>query len=962
MEVSGDDFHCDYQRELWDRLVPVSDVEEFLGPERSRILKFVVGKLRSCVEATVAERDRLHTLYLELAESSKRLNYERETPCDPPAHGCCEPNPLQAAAELDCWTVDKPALCVEVILQSLQDDIDVAVAELARLKGFEQSQDLVIEDLSKKHDALANERNVWSNQENVLRPHLTKLEEAVQERRAALIVNQEELQRASTSSGTAVEHYNAILREMSTIQGAIKAEAHGQGNLVRDFEKARKSADGFSNAIRLFQAQCEDLERRVVAEDAPRLEYESVASVKEGDALKLQSALEKARRAIQAKLQSELDLLRQLEVAKAEAEHIVSDQINVDLEAQKLEVLTKHELDEGRRRLKERNKVEGRLRVQLRYLKQVQESQLTYLSRLSRASTLITVFRHEQCRLQRAVGTVKEDIDLLINSFLAEQQKGEGHNGMYKALHDHIQTLEGAIVLLRRQNEERSGAHLQLLGESNRLGRQFAERNAKGLDKQRRVSSKLFELNGLKSWCKTVNQQTTNFRQLISLLKERETMVVLLIKAAGEKSAYLRELSLNMNSEIKALVQTSDDKQRQLKNELLKRDSLCKCRDSLREEVQRTCRRLTTRQEALEGGVRIMQQLKTRIIYSERAAEGVLQNYAAAVVQRNNVGIMLIDRVDEQCVLREKLHVLQHAETKGQVALMKLTAQLRWVSNSITNIERSKAIVQCLPHHVKSLDVLVTAMKCEWLRQERVSQDHALALEDPEGNTRWRFLAGEDESNVDLLTARVIMLEAGLAKKTGILQAQTTLLEYMQGEIDCSRVLCSISRGESFPLQQEVQAKRTILYKMSRRLKVLLSEVSLLHATAIRLESEKKAAIETLAESPLEIGAQKGESDNDEEFLAWQARLAPNHEKTSSSVKDDEVHGASFMRPLAYVSPDMGIPRPFGAFKPFKPGRIRLAIQHLEGNATILTGSTNQGGLEPLTGRSQNDGILSQAI
>eukprot|EP00884_Botryococcus_braunii_P011810 jgi/Botrbrau1/2062/Bobra.0047s0027.6 len=889
MEVSGDDFHCDYQRELWDRLVPVSDVEEFLGPERSRILKFVVGKLRSCVEATVAERDRLHTLYLELAESSKRLNYERETPCDPPAHGCCEPNPLQAAAELDCWTVDKPALCVEVILQSLQDDIDVAVAELARLKGFEQSQDLVIEDLSKKHDALANERNVWSNQENVLRPHLTKLEEAVQERRAALIVNQEELQRASTSSGTAVEHYNAILREMSTIQGAIKAEAHGQGNLVRDFEKARKSADGFSNAIRLFQAQCEDLERRVVAEDAPRLEYESVASVKEGDALKLQSALEKARRAIQAKLQSELDLLRQLEVAKAEAEHIVSDQINVDLEAQKLEVLTKHELDEGRRRLKERNKVEGRLRVQLRYLKQVQESQLTYLSRLSRASTLITVFRHEQCRLQRAVGTVKEDIDLLINSFLAEQQKG------------------------------------------------------------------------LKSWCKTVNQQTTNFRQLISLLKERETMVVLLIKAAGEKSAYLRELSLNMNSEIKALVQTSDDKQRQLKNELLKRDSLCKCRDSLREEVQRTCRRLTTRQEALEGGVRIMQQLKTRIIYSERAAEGVLQNYAAAVVQRNNVGIMLIDRVDEQCVLREKLHVLQHAETKGQVALMKLTAQLRWVSNSITNIERSKAIVQCLPHHVKSLDVLVTAMKCEWLRQERVSQDHALALEDPEGNTRWRFLAGEDESNVDLLTARVIMLEAGLAKKTGILQAQTTLLEYMQGEIDCSRVLCSISRGESFPLQQEVQAKRTILYKMSRRLKVLLSEVSLLHATAIRLESEKKAAIETLAESPLEIGAQKGESDNDEEFLAWQARLAPNHE-TSSSVKDDEVHGASFMRPLAYVSPDMGIPRPFGAFKPFKPGRIRLAIQHLEGNATILTGSTNQGGLEPLTGRSQNDGILSQAI
>lgn len=58
-------------------------------------------------------------------------------------------------------------------------------------------------------------------------------------------------------------------------------------------------------------------------------------------------------------------------------------------------------------------------------------------------------------------------------------------------------------------------------------------------------------------------------------------------QAAREKTAYLRELSLNMESELKALVQSCDDKEQQLKNEILKRESLTTCRDSLREEVQR---------------------------------------------------------------------------------------------------------------------------------------------------------------------------------------------------------------------------------------------------------------------------------------------------------------------------------------------------------------------------------------
>lgn len=60
-----------------------------------------------------------------------------------------------------------------------------------------------------------------------------------------------------------------------------------------------------------------------------RLAHEDNASLKEQEAVKSQLAVDKARRAIQAKLQSEVDLIRQVELAKAEAEHIVTDQVTL---------------------------------------------------------------------------------------------------------------------------------------------------------------------------------------------------------------------------------------------------------------------------------------------------------------------------------------------------------------------------------------------------------------------------------------------------------------------------------------------------------------------------------------------------------------------------------------------------------------------------------------------------------
>lgn len=105
----------------------------------------------------------------------------------------------------------------------------------------------------------------------------------------------------------------------------------------------------------------------------------------------------------------------------------------------------------------------------------------------------------------------------------------------------------------------------------------------------------------------------------------------------------------------------------------------------------------------MEDSVRVMQQLHDTIKKTEKAADGMLQSYMAAVMQRNNVGIMLIDRVDEQCVLQEKIHILQHAETKGMPVLplnstsqsQALPLQMGSLSSSTLALEH---IVLCSKH------------------------------------------------------------------------------------------------------------------------------------------------------------------------------------------------------------------------------------------------------------------------
>lgn len=76
---------------------------------------------------------------------------------------------------------------------------------------------------------------------------------------------------------------------------------------------------------------------------------------------------------------------------------------------------------------------------------------------------------------------------------------------------------------------------------------------------------------------------------------------------------------------------------------------------------------------------------------------------------------------------------------------------------------------------------------------------------------RWRLLVGEDQRDIEHYKSRQLFLEKGIAKKTDVFRSQCILLHHLEIEIESLRGTGSITRGQSFSIEQEVLTYLEIL-------------------------------------------------------------------------------------------------------------------------------------------------------
>ncbi|CAM9505600.1 unnamed protein product [Phaeothamnion confervicola] len=242
--------------------------------------------------------------------------------------------------------------------------------------------------------------------------------------------------------------------------------------------------------------------------------------------------------------------------------------------------------------------------------------------------------------------------------------------------------------------------------------------------------------------------------------------------------------------------------------------------------------------------------------------------------------------------------------------------------------------------------------------QQELAQERAVAerlctdLQDPTNLGRWRALEGDDPDAAEL-QEKIQILEARLSDKREQLLEKELVLEELSALTSKLRAEADASKEDSLRICQQVNDMQNQIRETTRRMMAVVSELSMYQATAMRLQQEK-----SLREQELEqqrVRAARGEAPSEAAERELQRRIAAadaaadaaaaavsaaaaglrggvgmGSDKDGKDAADpDAVRTRAEQRPNAYISDDLGIPRPYGALAPFKPQEAGATMRHI---------------------------------
>eukprot|EP00879_Flechtneria_rotunda_P014131 GHRR01014763.1.p1 GENE.GHRR01014763.1~~GHRR01014763.1.p1 ORF type:complete len:341 (+),score=135.80 GHRR01014763.1:2597-3619(+) len=322
-------------------------------------------------------------------------------------------------------------------------------------------------------------------------------------------------------------------------------------------------------------------------------------------------------------------------------------------------------------------------------------------------------------------------------------------------------------------------------------------------------------------------------------------------------------------------------------------------------------------------------------------AEGAMvasrKNYEAALAARNNTGVTLIDRNDELAVLHEKAH-LQDAQTaSGNMELNLRDNELRVLRLQVAELERSLHITRTSIPDVPAIDRDVAELKADLYRMRHQSDVLGDQLEDPSkcGN-RIKLLGGKIPDREELV-AKLQSLEERLSIQQDALLEKGVVLDEVSHLTERLRANAAAGRSSGQELAAAANSYQQRLRNVTRKMMATISELSLYQATALKLHASKSDLEQLLDVAKQRFAA--GQPPTDEAELEWANMCRQEYTLNELKQQRDEVaaildqkgavqHTTAEPRPNAYIPEDLGIPKPYGAFTPFKPSQPGTTMRH----------------------------------
>jgi len=825
-------------------------------------------------------------------------------------------------------------------VQLLREDAEQAEAEAAVCKEREAILQSEVAELQRvRNDLKRRVQKAEEEQDALIAPQIEKLRA---ERDALLDEFEEErakCEAAAAEVAAAREHVEGVHEEVKEQERHKEEEKKNLYKARQAPDKLKRQVQSANEAMLGLRNQEERQNRSIKLAEDREMERTEHAKKLMDEHNRTSVAIDRARLAIEAKERNVEEYEKDLELARIENDQIRADKATLHMRESAIISERRFEADGLTRSMKEKEVALRNVRRAELQLKHVEDQ----FSPLESAKVMLTRDRGsleaEMKKREKALRELKGEIDIAMNNYIREESIGKDKAALFQASYGEVADLENEVSALKKEEQARLQSIAQLSSQRERMSRQAAMKQKKCKETMELVRIKDLSIVDLKKRRKETQHRLKDFTQLYELVKSQRNKFVNLITASSQSIGEMKEKLRILGNEVDILREEVLSKDTILNKAHVGHTASTVDREQLRMELNRTLASFREKQDNVDKQIAEVDRLNSLISNYEREMLRLKKEYETQIERRNVTGIMLVDRNDELCILYEKSNVQEEVMKQGEMVLQRQEAELRMLRLEIKEVERSKLATLKMVPMVPELDKNIAYLQQQLLEERKEAETLSQALEDPQNKSRWRRLEGKIPDKEEL-AAKINHLEGRLSDKREQLLEKELILEEVTSLSDRLRQQAADGREETVELARKVNDYQSRIRATTRKIMATVSELSMYQASSLKLSSEKEELedVKSEAEKRLEVG----EAPTEDAAREWgriereraqvAAMRAAAAEQATAGGADGEgsiTRTTAEPRPNAYVPDELGIPKPYGRYAPFKPQDESAMMRHI---------------------------------
>lgn len=827
---------------------------------------------------------------------------------------------------------------VEASIDSLREDVEAAMAEAALAQERQQLMQLEVTDLQRQRNDLSKQaREMAEEHAAALAPMLESLQNEVEELQGDVVTETGRVESTRQELEACRGRITQLLLDIDNLSASKNQERQALLKVDQLPDKARRQTEAVAGALKNIQGQMETANQRLQEAENGLKTIRAKQQEHEEEHARLLTAQDRGRVQVEAKERHADDVRKDVELASIEADKILADQVELDLKIKSAAASVKAEHEALQRRIREKELMLRQCKVAQGSLEEVRDS-------LPNMRFQVEQLQRDQASMDaklktqsRGMEEVKRDLDISMNDFLKEEAIGKDKAGMFAMTAKQVSVMEAELAELRKEEGERAKILLDLGSQRDRVALSIAQKLAKVKDVQLAARIKEVELAELKKIKRETLRRIRDYEKLYDLVKNQRNKFVNLIQAANQSTTEMKDKSKILTNELDILHNEVHMKDKLLVQSRSQHQSAVAERDSLRIELGKLGSAFRGKQDAVDEQIAEVDKLNAIINLTEKEMLKLRKQYEVVIEARNYTGIMLIDRNDELCILYEKHNIQDQVLKAGVLEMNRRDDEARVLKLAAQDLQRSIAVTVKMVPQVPALDEDVARLQKTLLETRREAEALSLALENPGNQSRWRLLEGKIPDKEEL-TAKLQQLEERLAGRKEALLEKELILEEVTALSDKLRAQATEGREDTLELAKKVNEYQLRLRGATRKIMATVSELSMYQATALKLGAEREELVSAVQTA--KSREKEGLPPTDDAEYEWQRMqreqdtllyLAQQRaeEQAAMQAQSTGIGSTADARPNAYIPEDIGIPKPYGAFTPFKPSETGSTIRHV---------------------------------